>query len=58
MYISLSARVMASLRQPGRGRYTSERSWLAEDNATYTTADIGSALALLEATKRIMRADV
>jgi hypothetical protein len=54
----LAAQVMSSLRTPGRGQYSSERvlrSWVSEDGYSSTTADIGPALTLLAATKRIVR---
>jgi hypothetical protein len=49
---------MSSLRTPGRGRYDSElqlREWLSEDGVSYTTADLGPALDLLDSTKRLKR---
>jgi hypothetical protein len=52
---------MCTLRTPARGHYTSEnqlRKWLSEDGITFTTADLSPALALLEATKRIVRPEV
>jgi len=57
----LAAQVMSSLRTPGRGQYSSERvlrSWVSEDGYSSTTADIGPALTLLAATKRIVRPEV
>jgi hypothetical protein len=48
---SLAAAIMSSLRTPGRGRYDSERQlgeWLSEDGVSYTSADLGPALDLLE----------
>jgi hypothetical protein len=55
---SLAAAIMSSLRTPGRGRYDSERQlgeWLSEDGVSYTSADLGPALDLLESTKRLKR---
>ena len=57
----LAAQVMSSLRTPGRGQYSSERvlrSWVSEDGYSSTTADIGPALTLLAATRRIVRPEV
>ena len=56
-----AAQVMSSLRTPGRGQYSSERvlrSWVSEDGYSSTTADIGPALTLLAATRRIVRPEV
>ncbi len=47
---------MSSLRTPGRGHYDSEwqlGEWLREDGVSYTTAELGPALDLLESTKRL-----
>jgi hypothetical protein len=55
---SLAAAIMSTLRTPGRGRYDSElqlREWLSEDGVSYTTADLGPALDLLDCTKRLKR---
>jgi hypothetical protein len=55
---SLAASIMSSLRTPGRGRYDSElqlREWLSEDGVSYTTADLGPALDLLDSTNRLER---
>lgn len=58
---SLASSVMCTLRTPARGHYTSEnqlRKWLSEDGIAYTSQDLSPALALLEATKRIVRPEV
>jgi hypothetical protein len=55
---SLAAALMSSLRTPGRGHYDSEwqlGEWLREDGVSYTTAELGPALDLLESTKRLER---
>jgi hypothetical protein len=57
----LAASIGNTLRQPGRGRYSSERTlrqWLSEDEVQYTVADIGPALTLLEVTGRLIRPEV
>jgi hypothetical protein len=54
----LAGNIMNALRQPGRGKYDSERHlsrWLVADGHEWTTADLSPALALLEATGRLMR---
>jgi hypothetical protein len=58
---TLAARVMGTLRTPGRGKWDSKRTlrkFLADDGVPLTTADLSPALALLEATKRISRPEV
>jgi hypothetical protein len=55
----LASNILATLRQPGRGRYDSERHlgrWLTSDGYSWTTADLSPALALLEASLRLIRA--
>lgn len=57
----LAASIANTLRQPDRGRYNSERqlrSWLTTAEVQFTVADIAPALALLEATGRLIRPDV
>jgi hypothetical protein len=57
----LAARMMSSLRQPGRGKYISERqlrSWVGKSRFTHTTSDVAPALMLLEYTGRIQRPEV
>ena len=57
----LAASILVSLRKCGRGHYGSERqlrSWLTEDGISFTVADIGHALQLLERTQRLVRPEV
>ena len=43
----LASEVMIALRQPGRGKFSSERSlsrWLTSDGVQYTTGDLADSL--------------
>lgn len=58
---NLAGSILISLRQPGRGVYSSERElrqWLNEDGVQFTTGDIAHALVLLESKGNIRRATV
>ena len=55
---SLAASVLVSLRQSGRGEYSSERmlrQFLSDDNVSFTSADLAPALGLLEGVGKIGR---
>ena len=55
---SLAGQVLITSRQPGRGAWDSERglrAWLTDDGVNFANDDLGPALALLEASRRIGR---